>query len=123
MWPHWRKCATGFVVAKAHVRSKLSVYLRIVMKLSYTTPGCGQAFCHVLVTMSLHNNRTSAKTEIGSRRGVSVTCLTVLRVGEMWALRLWVRKEPNAFSKAERTTLGEAWRRVTESRIDCDGPA
>lgn len=61
---------TGFVVSKAHVRPRLSVYLRIVMKLSCTTTGCGQAFFHVLVTVSLHNNRTATKTEIGTRRGV-----------------------------------------------------
>ena len=98
----------GFVVSKAHVRPKLSVYLRIVMKLSCTTPGCGQAFCHVLVTVSLHNNRTATKTEIGSRRGVSVTCLTMLRVGEMWALRLWVRKGVKCFQQGGKNHAGRS---------------
>lgn len=43
--------------------------------------------------VSLHSDRTLTKTEAGTReQGRVAAGLTMLLIGRMWALRLWIRK-------------------------------
>jgi hypothetical protein len=50
-----------------------------------------------MVMVSLHSNR-NAKAEVGTRDwNIAVIGLTMLLLGGMWSLRLWVRKAVECF--------------------------
>ncbi|KAL6043466.1 hypothetical protein STEG23_020950, partial [Scotinomys teguina] len=51
-----------------------------------------------MVMVSLHNNRTMTKTEVGTGDwGIAVIGLTVLLFGGIWTLRVWIRKAAEFF--------------------------
>ena len=50
-----------------------------------------------LDTVSLHNNKTLTKTEVGTRDHIAVIGLTVLLFGRMWIRGLWIWKAGECF--------------------------